>query len=63
VSAKSEAAQKAITDIAADIGFETLEERKVDSLDFREVSVRDLRWALEAAYEAGVQAAKNGEAG
>ncbi|KAA0571119.1 hypothetical protein [Azospirillum sp. Sh1] len=35
------------------LGVDTLDERRSDSLDFHEVSVWGLRRALEAAYEAG----------
>ena len=35
--------------------IETLESRHRDSLDFREVSVLELRDALEAAYNAGIE--------
>ena len=40
------------------LNFETLEERKSDSLDFHEVSVWSVKAALEAAFEAGKNAAK-----
>ena len=40
------------------LGFETLETRMSDSLDFHDVSVWCIRNALTAAYEAGLQAAK-----
>ncbi|WP_374297593.1 hypothetical protein [Sphingomonas sp.] len=47
--------------------IETLESRRRDSLDFREVSVMELRDALEAAYKAGVEqgrkATKNNASG
>ena len=33
--------------------IDSLEERKSDSLDFYEVSVWSIRYALEAAYKAG----------
>lgn len=39
------------------LNFETLEERKSDSLDFKEVGVLNVRAALEAAYKAGKSAA------
>jgi hypothetical protein len=39
------------------LDIETLEERKSDRLDFHEVSVWGLKAALEAAYQAGQQAA------
>ena len=43
--------------IARDIlSLETLETRNSDSLDFSEQAVWTLRRALEAAYQAGVQA-------
>jgi len=35
--------------------IETLESRHRDSLDFHEVSVLELRDALEAAYRAGIE--------
>ena len=35
--------------------IETLESRHRDSLDFHEVSVLELRYALEAAYRAGIE--------
>ncbi len=35
--------------------IETLESRRRDSLDFHEVSVWELRDALEAAYNAGLE--------
>ena len=38
--------------------IETLEERKSDSLDFHEVSVWGIQAALEAAYAAGLAAAR-----
>jgi hypothetical protein len=38
--------------------FETLETRRSDSLDFREVSVWGVKAALEAAYAAGIAAGK-----
>jgi len=40
--------------------IETLEERKWDRLDFHEVSVWGVQAALEAAYAAGLAAAKQG---
>ena len=50
-------------DLLADIAqkhlfIETLEERKSDSLDFHEVSVWGVQAALEAAYAAGLAAAR-----
>lgn len=41
------------------LGFETLEERKSDSLDFKDVGVLNVKAALEAAYAAG-QASRKG---
>jgi hypothetical protein len=35
------------------LGFDTLETRKSDRLDFKTVSVWDVRMALEAAYRRG----------
>lgn len=51
------------SDVLADIareklGFETLETRRSDSLDFRDVAVWSVKDALEAAYRAGLGAAK-----
>lgn len=45
-----------IASLARQLGFETIETRNMDSLDFRDVGVASLRSALEAAYEAGRQA-------
>jgi hypothetical protein len=43
-----------LTEIAAKhLHIETLEERKVDDLDFHQVAVWTLRAALEAAFAAG----------
>lgn len=43
-----------IREIAAKhLGFETLDTRNADALDFREVAVWSLKTSLEAAYEAG----------
>ena len=55
--------QTAPADLLADIAqkhlfIETLEERKSDSLDFHEVSVWGVKAALEAAYAAGLAAAR-----
>jgi hypothetical protein len=44
------------------LGFETLESRGSDSLDFREVGVERVAEALEAAYQAGFRAAREGAA-
>lgn len=40
------------------LDIDTLDEQGRDSLDFHEVSVMNLRDALEAAYAAGIAAAK-----
>jgi hypothetical protein len=40
------------------LSLETLETRNIDSLDFSDQAVWTLRRALEAAYQAGVQAAR-----
>jgi hypothetical protein len=40
--------------------IETLESRHHDSLDFHEVSVLELRDALEAAYRAGIEQGRKG---
>jgi hypothetical protein len=37
--------------------IETLESRNMDSLDFHDVSVRSIKCALQAAFDAGKQAA------
>jgi len=39
------------------LNLETLETRRMDSLDFHELAVWEIREALEAAYNAGRQAA------
>jgi hypothetical protein len=49
---------KVIAKIAKDLGFETLETRNMDSLDFREVSVGSIKAALEEAYRAGAKSVK-----
>ena len=52
--------QDIFTKIAKEkLGIETLEDRGSDGLDFHEVGVWSLKKALEAAYEAGLQAGKN----
>ncbi len=40
------------------LGFETLETRSSDALDFRDVAAWSVREALEAAYRAGLAAGK-----
>lgn len=53
------AMQKTLEKIALDHFFiDTLETRKSDSLDFHEVSVWAVKFALEAAYRAGLEAAQ-----
>lgn len=48
-----------IEDIAKkELGIQTLETRKSDSLDFHDVAVWQVRAALEAAYRAGQAAAE-----
>ena len=39
-------------------GVETLDERKRDSLDFHDIHVGQIKAALEAAYQAGLEAGK-----
>lgn len=48
-----------IQNIACDVlGLETLDARRRDSLDFHELSVWQIREALEAAFEAGRQTSR-----
>jgi hypothetical protein len=50
---------KVILEIAQKyLGLETLKTRKSDSLDFHDLSVWDVKAALEAAYGAGQASAK-----
>lgn len=52
-------ARQTISTIAREVlDLETLETRKRDSLDFHELSVWQIREALEAAYEAGRQSTR-----
>ena len=44
-------------------GFPTLETRNSDSLDFREVSVWEMRDALQGAFNAGANARKESKKG
>lgn len=44
--------------LARRLGFITLETRHSDSLDFHDVAVWQIKEALEAAYEAGAEAAR-----
>ena len=49
--------EKTIADIAEKVlGIDTLETRRMDSLDFHEVAVWSVREALQQAYEAGKSA-------
>jgi hypothetical protein len=41
--------------------LETLETRNADDLDFHDLAVWAIREALEAAYQAGVEAAAQGQ--
>lgn len=51
-----------LTDIAqCHLRIETLESRHRDSLDFHDVSVLELRDALEAAYRAGIEQGRKGK--
>lgn len=51
----SQAAQNEIERIAIEVcGFETLETRNSDRLDFKEIAVWRLEEALKAAYLAGM---------
>ncbi|WP_049782505.1 DUF6900 domain-containing protein [Paraburkholderia xenovorans] len=53
------AARKQIAEIArTTLAIETLETRYADRLDFHDTAVWSIRAALEAAYLAGVAAAK-----
>ena len=53
-SAPDDAKDATIARLAKEhLGFETLEERKSDGLDFKEVAVWSVKSALDAAYEAG----------
>ncbi len=48
--------EQLLTQIAQNkLGIETLETRRLDSLDFHDVAVWCLRDALEAAFNAGVE--------
>jgi hypothetical protein len=49
--------------IARRLGFDTLETRNSNRLDFHDVAVWQIREALEAAYEAGHQAATKEKGG
>lgn len=48
-----EARDSVLRNIASLAGFQTLETRNSDALDFREIAVWTMRTALEAAFEAG----------
>lgn len=57
---KAAGTERLFTAIAkAYLSIDTLESRVRDSLDFHNVSVWGVRAALEAAYKAGFEAAKN----
>ena len=57
------AIDKLIQQIALEHLFvETLESRNMDSLDFHDVSVRGIKSALQAAFDAGKQAASKSNA-
>jgi len=59
LSAAEQKIQTLFAKIALDHCFvETLEARNSDSLDFHDVSVWGLKSALQAAYEAGMQASR-----
>ena len=59
---RSASDSKVIGDIAKQhLGLSTLETRRSDSLDFRDLAVWQLRAALEAAYRAELAAAKKEE--
>ncbi len=59
---RSASDSKVIEDIAKQhLGLSTLETRRSDSLDFHDLAVWALRAALEAAYRAGLAAAKKEE--
>lgn len=50
-----------LTEIArTHLGLPTLEDRHADSLDFHDLAVWSVKAALEAAFEAGRRAAKEG---
>lgn len=54
-----DAKTKTIDDIARRLlGIETLETRSSDALDFHDLAIWNIRKALEAAYDAGTQAAR-----
>lgn len=44
---------KVLAALTAQLGLETLETRKSDSLDFHDMAVWEIKAALEAAYAAG----------
>jgi len=50
---KAEKKNETIETIAFHMGIETLETRNSDSLDFHDISVSNLKSALEKAFEAG----------
>jgi len=50
--------KKMIEKLVLSLGFETLQTRNMDSLDFKEIAVWEIKKALEAAYQAGVEEGK-----
>ena len=62
-AASNPSSRASIERIAREIlGLETLETRNWDSLDFHDHAVWSIKEALEAAYDAGAKAAKEGAA-
>ena len=53
MSRSKKEAQKWMLEISKRLGFETLETRNSDDLDFQQVAVWRMKEALEAAYAAG----------
>jgi len=49
---------KTLSVIAQKLGFQSLETRNHDYLDFRDIAVWQVKAALEAAYQAGLEAGK-----
>ena len=59
-SKRQQLIDKVLEDIAKEhLRVPTLETRKSDSLDFHDLAVWQLRAALDAAYQAGIVAAKS----
>jgi altronate dehydratase len=58
-SQRQQTTDRVLEDIAKEhLRVATLETRKSDSLDFHDLAVWQLRAALDAAYQAGIVAAK-----